>query len=559
MANDMSLEPYRAVFHPEVPDLLRDLSSIGMRNQRRVHIDQEIRQLLPHLDNDWVMQVVSTSPSEHRGPLRVGVVLSGGPAPGGHTVIAGLFDALREWHPHSTLIGFLDGPKGLLKNSFKELTQEVIDTVRNTGGFTLLGTGRVKIASKEEIALAAAAVQHHRLDGLVFIGGDDSNTDAAILAEAFRCQKIPTTVVGVPKTIDGDLQSPEIPISFGFDTACKVYAATIGNIAKDILSSKNRYFFVRLMGRVASHITLECALRTQPNVALISEEIAARGMTLPDVVRDIADLVETRYATGRKYGLILVPEGVIEQMTDVKQLIAELNDLFAPAHPLSSALKHCPTLAERLSYIIDAISEPARLCLTALPQEIKEQLLHERDPHGNVQVSKIETSRLLAVLVQEELRIRTAHTGTQIPFSFHTAFCGYEGRSSFPSNFDCTYCYALGRLSALLVAKKMTGCMAAVADLHLPAAGWKPSAVPLASLLHFERREGARKPVIRKTLVDLSGPLFQRFASLRHSWRLHDQYLQPGPLQFFGPASIVDTPCLSITVRSAATAGETAV
>lgn len=546
MANQEPLEAYRKKYQPKIPHALQSISSLEFTHERHVTVDEEIRALLPHLDNDWVLQCALKPSSAKRHPLRVGVVLSGGPAPGGHSVIAGLFDAIHEWNPKSKVIGFLDGPKGLLKNNARELTQEEIDDVRNSGGFSLLGTGRLKIGGPEEIALAAAAVRHHALDGLVFIGGDDSNTDAALLAEAFRAMGSPACVIGVPKTIDGDLQSPEIPISFGFDTACKVYSSTIGNIAKDILSTKNHYFFVRLMGRVASHITLECALRTQPNLALISEEVAARGMTLPDLVREVADLVEERYATGRTYGLVLVPEGVIEQMADVKQLITELNDLFAPSHPLSSALTRCPTLAERLEYVADTITEPSRLCLSAFPQAIKEQLVHERDPHGNVQVSQIQTARLLGLLVEAELLRRGAHSGTKTPFSFQTAFCGYDGRSAFPSNFDCTYCYALGRLSALLVAKKMTGYMTGLTCLDLMPSKWIPHAVPFASLLHFERRGGERKPVIRKTLVDLSGGVFRHFAEQRPAWRLQDMYRQPGPMQFFGPDHLVDAPCMSI-------------
>ncbi len=552
MTTSESFESYRLKFQPIVPHVLRDLATIDFINERRATTDEEIRRLLAHLETDWVLRSVASSAAEQRYPLRVGVVLSGGPAPGGHTVIAGLFDALQEWHPQSTLLGFADGPRGLLNNAAREISSDDVNQVRNIGGFSLLGTGRMKIESQEEISLAAAAARDRRLDGLVFIGGDDSNTDAAFLAEAFRSQGLSTCVVGIPKTIDGDLQSREIPISFGFDTACTIYSMTIGNIGKDILSSKNNYFFVRLMGRVASHITLECALRTQPNVALISEEVAAREMTLPDVVQDIADLVEARYATGRKYGLVLVPEGVIEHMVDVKKLIVELNDLFAPVHPLSSALKRCLTLAERLACVIDALSEPARQCMSVFPQEIREQLVHERDPHGNVQVSKIDTARLIALLVQKELRTRS----TPVPFSFQTAFCGYEGRSGFPSNFDCTYCYALGKVAAALVAKKKTGFMAAIDNLHRPVAEWRAHAVPFASLLHFERRGGARKPVIKKTLVDLSGELFLHFAAQRHGWRLQDQYLQPAPLQFFGPPALVDTPCLSIEILSAARAHE---
>jgi pyrophosphate--fructose-6-phosphate 1-phosphotransferase len=546
----MGLESYRVSFQPLLPSALQDMTVLDCVQDRHESIDGEIQAMFPHLEHEWIMRIVPTSvQAASRLPLRVGVVLSGGPAPGGHTVIAGLFDAVKAWHQDSSLIGFTGGPQGLLKDTSRVLTREEIDAVRNTGGFSLIGTGRHAIATEEEIAYADATVQRHALDGLVFIGGDDSNTDAAFLAEAFRHRGRQTVVVGVPKTIDGDLQSPEIPISFGFDTACKVYSTTIGNISKDCLSTRKYYFFIRLMGRVASHITLECALQTQPNLALVSEEIAARGTTLADVVQDISDLVKERYALGRTYGIVLIPEGVIEHFSDIRQLMGDLNDLVAPGHSLAPEIQRCTTLAERLACIVDHLGEPSKSCLVALPVRIQEQLVRERDPHGNVQVSQIETAGLLAQLVAEQLHLRAAHTGTAIPFSYQTAFCGYEGRSAFPSHFDCTYCYALGRIAAVLIARRMTGYMTAIRDLHRPPCDWQPCAVPLVSLLHFERRSGVRKPVIKKTLVDLSGELFRYYAQRRASWRLEDAYVQPGPMQFFGPDHVVHEPCLSVALR----------
>jgi pyrophosphate--fructose-6-phosphate 1-phosphotransferase len=547
-----TLETYRRAFSPEIPSALRDILHLGFVQERRPSVDEEIRTFLPHLEGGWVYTCARKSLSARRKALRIGVLFSGGPAPGGHSVVAGLFDAMQKWNVKSEFIGFLDGPSGLLHDSARELRQQDIDAVRNTGGFSLLGTGRLKIESEREIARVAEVVCARRLDGLVCIGGDDSNTDAALLAEAFLAMGVKTCVIGVPKTIDGDLQSPDIPISFGFDTACKVYSVTIGNIAKDCLSAQKHYFFLRLMGRAASHITLECALRTQPNLALISEEVAAREMTLFDVVRDVANLVEERYGRGRRYGLILVPEGIIEQMSDVRELVVELNDLLAPSGPHAEKFQTHTTVEERIRYAAENLTESSRQCLFMLPPIIQEQLVVERDPHGNVQVSQIETARMLALAVQKELSNRAIHTGGRIPFAFQTGFCGYEGRSAFPSNFDCTYCYALGRLSAALIANKMTGYMAAMRDLHKAPAEWLPVAVPLASLLHFERRFGARKPVIRKTLVDLSGPVFRRFADVRDQWRLDDCYLQPGPMQFFGPDALVNDPCLSISIRSRA-------
>ena len=526
-----TLEESRRAFSPKVPKALRDILHVGFVRERQPVVDEQIRELLPHIANDWVYGCRPETRAGQKTALRVGVFFSGGPAPGGHNVVAGLFDAILKWNPKSTVLGFLDGPEGLLHDTARELTREEIDSVRNTGGFSLLGTGRVKIESESEIAQVADVVRRRQLDGLVCIGGDDSNTDAALLAEAFIKAGVQTCVIGVPKTIDGDLQSPDIPISFGFDTACKVYSCTIGDIAKDCLSTKKTYFFIRLMGRAASHITLKCALNTQPNLALISEEAFARGMTLFDIVRDIANLVEERYRHGRKYGVILVPEGIIEQISDVRELVGELNDLFVPGLH-AEKFRSQTTAEERLVYASEHISKSSRQCLAMLPPAIQEQLMMERDPHGNVLVSQIETAHMLALAVRKELSTRAAQ---KTPFAFQTVFCGYEGRSAFPSDFDSTYCYSLGRLSAIMVAKKMTGYMAAMRDLHKDVSEWTPVAVPLASLLHFERRVGVLRAVIRKTLVDLTGPDFRRFADAREQWRLHDLYLQPGPIQFFGP------------------------
>lgn len=537
MSVERSFEESRRSFHPEIPTALRDISNLVLVRDHQTVIDDGIRSLLSHLEDDWVYRLVFQKNGLIKSPLRIGVVFSGGPAPGGHSVVAGLFDALSEWHSECRLIGFLGGFKGLLNGSSFELEKKDIDQVRNTGGFSLLGTGRSKIEGEESVSKVISVIREHRLDALVCIGGDDSNTDAAFLAEALRQNGESTCVIGVPKTIDGDLQCPDIPISFGFDTACKVYSATIGNIAKDCLSSKKQYFFIRLMGRVASHITLECALQTHPNLAFISEEIASREMTLVDVVREVADLVEERHNHGRHYGVFLIPEGIIEQMSDVRQLVTELNDLLAKAEIV---------LEKRLAHLKKHISKPSRECLEALPDKIQEQLVVDRDPHGNVQVSKIETAQLLALLVTTELAHRAVHKKRHVSFSYQTVFCGYEGRSAFPSNFDCTYCYALGRLAAVLAFHRQTGVMTALRKLHCEPSTWEPVAVPLASLLHFERRGGSSKPVIKKTLVDVSGDLFRRFTERRGSWRLSDEYIQPPPMQFFGSDEFVFTPCLSI-------------
>jgi diphosphate-dependent phosphofructokinase len=533
---------YRQAFHPQIPRSLENLLSLKVVQDRRERLEEGIADFFRCHDTDWILRLEPDDAQFSSLPLRIGVVLSGGPAPGGHNVIVGLYDAIKEVHPESRLFGFLGGPKGLLRNQVKEITSEQIDGVRNTGGFDLLGSGRSKIETEEEIQKAIETVESHFLDGLVFIGGDDSNTDAAFLAEGCRRSGRKTCVIGVPKTIDGDLQSADIPISFGFDTASKVYSEIIGNLAKDMVSTKKYYFFVRLMGRVASHITLECALKTHPNLALISEEIAARGLTLCDLVSEVADLVEERNLHEKRYGLVLVPEGLIEHIPDVRQLITELNDLFAPSCKYASTVQACMTSSDKYDAIAPLLSESSRACLALFPRAIAETLLHERDPHGNVQVSRVETERWLGALVEKELKKRNR----SIPFSFQTAYCGYEGRSAYPSFFDCQYCYALGRLSAVLVARGLNGFMAGIRDLHMPVDQWQPVAVPFTALLHFERRSGTQKPVIRRTLVQVDGPLFRTFAEKRTAWRLDDTYQQPGPIQYWGPKEVVEAPCLSV-------------
>ena len=536
------METFRRDFHPVVPSSLIDLRACTFIPKRTCLIEEGIKSLFSNISSCSVLRCVSQTATDRPAPssLHIGVLFSGGPAPGGHTVIAGLFDAIKEWHEDSLLTGFINGPKGLLRNTSQKLSRDDIDAVRHTGGFSLLGTGRSKIETQEDIQKVIATVREHALDGLVIIGGDDSNTDAAFLAEAFAAHHMQTAVVGVPKTIDGDLKSEDIPISFGFDTACKVYSEIVGNLARDALSSKKYYYFIRLMGRAASHITLECALQTHPNLALMSEEVAARSLTLQNLADEITSLVVERAELHKNFGVILIPEGLVEHLVDVKGLISELNELFAPLHPVAPSLKELRTTSERLDFVLEHLSSESKACLKLFPRHIAEELLLERDPHGNVQVSRIETERLLAGLVEAEIRT------TPISFAYQTMFLGYEGRSAFPSVFDCTYCYSLGRLSALLVAHKHSGFMAALSRLHEKPQEWEPLAVPLISLLHFERRKGEKKPVIRRVLVDLQGKPFTLFAKERDSWRLLDHYSQPGPMQFWGPDELVLSPCITI-------------
>lgn len=416
--------------------------------------------------------------------LRVGALFSGGPAPGGHNVLAGLLDALKAMHPEARLFGFLDGPEGAIAGKYKELTSEVLAPYRNQGGFDCIGTGRTKIETQEQLQAIKNVIESLKLDGIVIIGGDDSNTNAAVLAEFLLQQGCACRVIGVPKTIDGDLKNPYVPISFGFDTACKIYAELIGNLARDLLSAKNGYHFIRLMGRSASHITLECALATHPNLAFISEEVAREKKKFAKLVEEMADLIMLRADLGKNYGIILIPEGLIE-------------------------------------------------CASELPKEIKTELQLPTDSHGNVQLSAVETERLCIQMVEAELKRRQFTKN----FKGIPHFFGYEGRSGVPSHFDATYCYALGYGAALCVASKLTGYMCALQGLKQPADTWQVAAVPLTALMHLTTRQGKEKAVIEKGLVDLDGAAFMHFKNQRKRWALEDAYRFPGPIQFFGPSS----------------------
>ena len=465
-------------------------------------------------------------------PLKVGVVLSGGQAAGGHNAIAGLFDALKKMHPESSLFGFLDGPLGLIENRNIEITLELVDRYRNMGGFDMLGAGRTKIETKTQFDQCAHTTEELELDGLVIIGGDDSNTSAALLAEDFLTRKLKTSVVGVPKTIDGDLKNEFVEISFGFDTASKTYSEAIGNILRDAISAKKYYFFIKLMGRTASHLTLECALQTHPNLALIGEEIEQLKLTFQDVTKIIADLIEKRSARGKDYGVILIPEGLIEFIPEFKKLINELNHLHAK---------------KDLGQLENDLTPESYRCFNSLPESFKEQLLLERDSHGNVQVSKIETERLFIHAVEAELKKRDNFTSK---LSTQPLFFGYEGRSGFPTNFDASYCYALGFTATLLIAKGATGYMSSLKNLTAPINEWIAGGVPITSMMNLEIRKGKETPVIAKALVNLEGVVFQKFKALRETWKIEDDYRYPGPIQFFGPEELTDSTTLTLKLES---------
>ncbi len=457
-------------------------------------------------------------------PLRVGILFSGGPAPGGHNVIAGLFDAITELGPGNKLLGYLAGPQGLLDGKCKEMTSNLVNEYRNLGGFHMLGSGRTKIETEDDFQKAEQVCKSHKLDALVFVGGDDTNTNAALLDEYLKKCGTSCTVVGVPKTIDGDLKSPLIETSFGFDTACKVYSEMIGNICLDAASSGKYSHFIKLMGRKASHVTLECALQTQPNLAFIGEEVEEKKQSLADIVSTIADCVSQRAAEGRNYGVYLIPEGLLEFIPEFKELISALNRHLAKGEGE------------------DALSGKQKGLFDSLPQAIKGQLLHDRDPHGNVQVSKIETEKLVYEMVDTELKKR----GFKGKFNPVSHFFGYEGRCSAPSCFDATYCYNLGYVAAVLINHKKSGCMAALKKLSQPVENWQPIAVLIDSMLVEEERKGKMMRVIDKSVVKMNGPAFVEFTKKRRDWQLFDQYQSPGPIQYYGASKNVVNKTLAI-------------
>lgn len=548
-----TLSQLRLDYLPPLPPLLSDLESLELVTESfssKTSSSSKLKEMFPSIGNLPVVRFQKSKAPVKPTPLKVGVVLSGGQASGGHNVITGLLDGLIKLHPQSQLFGFLNGPKGIIENKSKILTEEVVAPYRNQGGFDLLGSGRDKIETPEQFQAAEATVKALGLDGLVIVGGDDSNTNAALLAEFFQSQKNPCRVIGVPKTIDGDLKNEWVEVSFGFDTAAKTYAEIIGNIARDAISAKKYYYFIKLMGRSASHITLECALQTQPNIALIGEEVEERKQTVANVVSDIADGVCLRAAEGKNFGIILIPEGIVEFIPEFKLLIQELNQQLAPAMPHAKKLESLPSREERLNYMKGLLSNPSAACFASLPSEIALQLLLDRDPHGNVQVSRIETERLFINLVEIELKKRKQLGKYNGKFSALPIFCGYEGRSALPSNFDSQYCYSLGHVAALLVHLKATGYLCAIKKLAAPVDDWEPMGAPLVPLMHLEERHGKSKPVIRKALVDLKGNPFNTFKKQRDLWKQQESYRYPGPIQFYGPSFLTEAPSMTLLLET---------
>lgn len=548
------LQQLRMEYQPTLPKALQDLKKLavvpGVSKAGHLIVPEQLVSLFPKTAKQSFVTFSPNATVTHTAK-RVGVVLSGGQAAGGHNVICGLFDALRKLHPDSKLFGFSDGPKGIIENTHRELTAAELFLYRNQGGFDLIGSGRTKIETPAQFQAAEATVRELDLDGLVIIGGDDSNTNAAMLAEYFLAHGCKTRVIGVPKTIDGDLRNNDIEMSFGFDTAVKIYSEIIGNILRDNLSAKKSHYFIKLMGRSASHIALECALQTHPNLALIGEEVAAQGKTLMQITAEISDMICSRSAEGKDYAVTLIPEGIIEFIPEFKHLITELNSLMVEDKPHLKKIESMASKQEKIAYMQTQLSAEAARCFQSIPFEVQVQLLLDRDPHGNVQVSKIETERLFIEMVRTELALRKKAGKYSGKFSPQPLFCGYEGRSGMPSNFDAQYCYALGHVAALLVDSGLTGYIACVQNLARPVEEWKIGARPLVTMFTVEMRAGKLKPVIEKYLVNLQGQLFQHFSKLRKQWLLSDDYCYPGPIQFFGPRELTEAITFTLALPDA--------
>ncbi|AEF85844.1 diphosphate--fructose-6-phosphate 1-phosphotransferase [Treponema primitia ZAS-2] len=478
--------------------------------------------------------------------LTVGVILSGGQAPGGHNVIAGLYDGLKKGNAASRLLGLLGGPSGLIDNKSVEITGPMMDIYRNTGGFDMIGSGRTKIETPEQFAASLENAKKLGLDAVVIIGGDDSNTNAALLAEYFLDRGSGIQVIGCPKTIDGDLKNEHIEISFGFDTAVKTYSELIGNIERDANSAKKYWHFIKLMGRSASHIALECALQTQPNITLVSEEVEAKKLSLGQVVDQICDAVVKRADNKENFGVVLVPEGLVEFIPEMKKLIEELNDIMAENEKDFSGLKN---FSEQSDWLVTQLSDPSAYLFRSLPEEIAKELLMDRDPHGNVQVSRIETEKLLMNMAEsklEDLKKEGKYKGT---FSTQDHFFGYEGRCAFPSNFDADYCYSLGFSAFVLIASGLTGYISSIKNLVAPADKWIAGGVPLTMMMNMEHRHGAQKPVIKKALVELDSKPFKAFAAERDTWAVKTSFVFPGAVQYYGPPEVCDQPTITLKLE----------
>lgn len=540
-----ALQKERAAYKPKLPKALQGAVKVveGAPTQS-VDNQEEIKKLFP---NTYGMPLVEFVTAENalQKEMNVGVILSGGQAPGGHNVISGLFDEIKKLNPNNRLYGFLMGPSGLVDHKYIEITEELIADYRNTGGFDLIGSGRTKLEKVEQFEKGLEVIRELNIKAVVIIGGDDSNTNACVLAEYYAAKNYGVQVIGCPKTIDGDLKNEQIETSFGFDTATKTYSEVIGNIERDCNSARKYWHFIKLMGRSASHIALECALQTQPNICLISEEIEAKDLTLNDIVEQIASTVAYRASQGNNFGVVLIPEGLIEFIPAIGRLIQELNDLLA-AH--GQDYKDLDKDAQR-EYILSHLSEANKATFETLPEGVARQLSLDRDPHGNVQVSLVETEKLISEMVGAKLDQWAKEGKYNGKFSALHHFFGYEGRCAAPSNFDADYCYALGASAAQLIANGKTGYMAIVKNTTAGTEEWKAGGVPITMMMNMEKRNGEMKPVIRKALVDLNGKPFKAFAAQRDQWAKETCYVYPGPIQYWGPASVCDLPTKTLALE----------
>ena len=552
----MKLSPLqiaRYQYQPKLPGMLRNgISEICVNNGSATEsvADQEkIRALFP---NTYGKNEITFAKGENTSEAKkqiVGVILSGGQAPGGHNVVCGLYDALKATNPENVLYGFKGGPSGLLEDSYIVMDDAYIDQFRNTGGFDIIGSGRTKLETPEQFAVAAEVCKKHGITAIVIIGGDDSNTNAACLAEYFAANNTGVQVIGCPKTIDGDLKNEDIECSFGFDTATKTYSEMIGNIERDANSAKKYWHFIKVMGRSASHVALECALECQPNICLIGEEVAAKKMSLSQVAEQIADSVAARAAKGMNFGVAIIPEGIVEFVPEFSVLIAEINELLAGAK--ADAFNALETWAEKYAFIEAGLTKESMAVFAILPQTIQQQLFLERDPHGNVQVSLIESEKLFGALVADILKARKAAGTYNGKFGTQYHFFGYEGRCAFPSNFDADYCYSLGYNAFMLIQYGYTGYLSKVSNLSKPAEEWVAGGMPITKMMNMERRHGADKPVIRKALVELDGKPFTYFAAHRDEWAVETCFTYPGAIQYYGPAEVCDITTRTLALEKA--------
>lgn len=536
--NQSPLQKARYQYSPKLPGMLRNgISEICVKegNATQSVADQEkIAALFP---NTYGEKEITFEKGENTSAAKkqvVGVILSGGQAPGGHNVICGLYDALKATSKENVLYGFKNGPIGLLEDNYVEFDDAYIDAYRNTGGFDIIGSGRTKLETEEQFAVAAKVCEKHGITAIVIIGGDDSNTNAAVLAEYFAAHNTGVQVIGCPKTIDGDLKNEDIECSFGFDTATKTYSELIGNIERDANSAKKYWHFVKVMGRSASHVALECALETQPNICLISEEVAAKKQSLSEIADYIADAVEKRSANGNNFGVAIIPEGVVEFVPEFKALIAEINELLAGNK--TEEFNALGSWEEKYAFIEKGLTAESMAVFAILPQTIQQQLFLERDPHGNVQVSLIESEKLFSALVADKLAER-GYTGK---FNALHHFFGYEGRCAFPSNFDADYCYSLGYNAFMLIQYGYNGYLSKVSNLSKPAEEWVAGGMPITKMMNIERRNGEDKPVIKKALVELDGKPFKYFGANRDTWAVETAYTYPGAIQYYGPTEVCD-------------------